>query len=676
MTCRHCFGEAPAEGPCPRCGHDSGRQPWRPPALAPGTELGGEYRLGRVLGKGGFGITYVALDVNLERRVAVKEFFPAAVAARGPDQTSVVATDEGLFGDWRQRFLDEARTLAWLEHANVVRVLRFFEAAGTAYMVMEFCEGESLAERLNRGGRMTPAEAVAVMGPILEALEAVHGLQPRPLIHRDVKPANIFLLAGGRPVLLDFGAARHASLGDDPKSLSVILTPGFAPYEQYSRTGAQGPWTDVYGAAATVCRMVTGETPPDAVDRMVEDRLRPLHETVPSIGPAFSQAVLRGLAVKPPDRPATARAFRSLLLAALQEDGRTGSADTVVVQAPTVVRPRTGVAPAAPPAVPPPRSATPPQPVAPAPDRPVPPPVPGPALRAPQAGVPVPAPPARVPPVAAVPAGRQQPPRKVGLVWLMALLVLAGTVVAIVFLIESANRKELAPAAAGSGAAASALPGAKFVRIPAGRFSMGSSAPASFDEEKPVHEVSLTRPFELQTTEVTQAQWRAVMGNNPSKFPEDDRPVEQVSWNDCQTFLRKLNEREPGRHYRLPTEAEWEYACRAGSAAERYGELGDTAWYARNAGGATHPVGQKRPNAWGLFDMLGNVWEWCADWYDDYPAVAVTDPPGPPSGSYRVIRGGGWNQDDRGVRATNRGNGGPNGAGADWGFRLARDPAP
>jgi len=152
----------------------------------------------------------------------------------------------------------------------------------------------------------------------------------------------------------------------------------------------------------------------------------------------------------------------------------------------------------------------------------------------------------------------------------------------------------------------------KFARIPAGSFDMGSDSKSAYDQS-PVHRVTIGRPFELQTTEVTQAQWVAVMGTNPSHFQGDDRPVERVSWNDAQQFIAKLNERDPGKNYRLPTEAEWEYACRAGTSEARYGEIERIAWYDANSNGQTHPVGTKEPNAWGLYDMLGNIQELCVD---------------------------------------------------------------
>ncbi len=186
-------------------------------------------------------------------------------------------------------------------------------------------------------------------------------------------------------------------------------------------------------------------------------------------------------------------------------------------------------------------------------------------------------------------------------------------------------------------------PAMKFVHLEPGIFTMGAP-PAEKDswiDEQP-HQVTLTRGFWIQTTEVTQWQWRWVMGTNRSWFRGDDRPVEMASWDDCQEFIRRLNQREPGKNYRLPTEAEWEYACRAGTRDSLYGERDEISWNSENAGSKTQPTGQRKPNAWGLYDMIGNVWEWCADRYGNYPAGPVTDPTGPKRGKARVLRGGSW----------------------------------
>jgi formylglycine-generating enzyme required for sulfatase activity len=237
--------------------------------------------------------------------------------------------------------------------------------------------------------------------------------------------------------------------------------------------------------------------------------------------------------------------------------------------------------------------------------------------------------------------------------------------------------------------------GMKFVLIPAGKFLMGSpeEEPGRSGDEGPQHPVSLTNAFYLGLTEVTQGQWRTIMDDNPSRFRGSDLPVENVSWDDCQEFLRRLNEREKTDRYRLPSEAEWEYACRAGSSTRfsfgedvgssatvdklRYyfgdqgGELDSYAWYGNVSGNQTHPVAQKKPNAWGLYDMHGNVAEWCADWYGPYPNSDVTDPTGPPQGTLRVLRGGSYGFDSWSVRSARRDSRPPQSRSDHYGLRVA-----
>ncbi len=240
--------------------------------------------------------------------------------------------------------------------------------------------------------------------------------------------------------------------------------------------------------------------------------------------------------------------------------------------------------------------------------------------------------------------------------------------------------------------------GMTFVRIPAGTFMMGSPTDEpGRDNNETLHQVTLTQDFYMMTTEVTQAQWQAVMGSNPSDFTAcgSDCPVETVSWNDAQDFIAALKSME-GRTYRLPTEAEWEYAARAGTTTAFYsGEITHTGsspvdpnldaigWYSGNSdvsytpnwsGLGTHPMAQKQLNAWGLYDMSGNVWEWVQDWYGGYPDGAVTDPAGPETGSYRVLRGGSWDRDARRCRSASRGYVAPSGRGHYFGFRLALSP--
>jgi formylglycine-generating enzyme required for sulfatase activity len=213
-----------------------------------------------------------------------------------------------------------------------------------------------------------------------------------------------------------------------------------------------------------------------------------------------------------------------------------------------------------------------------------------------------------------------------------------------------------------------------FALIRPGSFMMGSEK--GDDDEKPVHEVTITKPFYMGVYEVTQAQWKAVMGDNPSNFKGDDLPVESVSWEECQGFLEKLKGKVgEGMTCRLPTEAEWEYACRAGSKTEYCfgddeGPLGEYAWYRANSEQKTHAVGQKKPNAWGLYDMHGNVWEWCADGYKRYRRDAATDPKGPSEAAARVLRGGSWCDDAQYTRCAPRSGPGPEIRRRDYGFRV------
>jgi formylglycine-generating enzyme required for sulfatase activity len=227
--------------------------------------------------------------------------------------------------------------------------------------------------------------------------------------------------------------------------------------------------------------------------------------------------------------------------------------------------------------------------------------------------------------------------------------------------------------------------GLELVPIAAGTFTMGSPASEQgrFDDEGPQPRVTLSKGYWLGKTEVTQREWQAVMGNTPSNFKGDNLPVEQVSWTEAMEFCRKLTEREraagrlpEGYAYTLPTEAQWEYACRAGTSGDYAGNLDEMGWYGQNSGNKTHPVGQKKANGWGLHDMHGNVWEWCADWYGNYPGGSVTDPKGPVSGSGRVNRGGGWVYSAQDCRSAVRGRSGPGNRSKNLGFRLALAPSP
>lgn len=216
-------------------------------------------------------------------------------------------------------------------------------------------------------------------------------------------------------------------------------------------------------------------------------------------------------------------------------------------------------------------------------------------------------------------------------------------------------------------------PEIELVRIPSGSFMMGSNS-SVYDDEKPAHHVNINYSFYIGKFEITQSQWKAVMGKNPSYILDcgDDCPVEQVSWNDAQEFIRKLNNLQNDIEYRLPTEAEWEYAYRAGTTGDYYGSLNAIAWYDGNTGKSRkHSVGQQQPNAFGLYDMSGNVAEWCQDWYGTYPVGTVTNPTGAISGTYRVTRGGGWVDSSISLRSSARQSRVPSLRYSGLGFRVA-----
>jgi formylglycine-generating enzyme required for sulfatase activity len=216
----------------------------------------------------------------------------------------------------------------------------------------------------------------------------------------------------------------------------------------------------------------------------------------------------------------------------------------------------------------------------------------------------------------------------------------------------------------------------EFVLISPGTFLMGSHDGEA--REQPIHQVTISHPFYLGKYAVTNGQWEAVMGTNPSRFIGDLTPIANVSWEDAQEFIQRLNAKEGGALYRLPTEAEWEYACRAGSpTAYSFGDdpaqLGAYGWYLNNSDGKTSPVGQRTPNAWGLYDVHGNVFEWVQDWYGKYAREPVTDPHGPASGSHRVLRGGSWNADAGRCRSAYRRYTTPSDRFDNLGFRLLRE---
>ena len=272
-----------------------------------------EYELVRVLGSGGFGITYLGFDDNLDKAVAIKEYLPSDLATRTTDGSVApqASTFRGDFQEGLKRFLDEARTLARFDHRHIIKVHRRFEAHGTAYIVMEYAEGETLSELLKRKGTLTEAELKKILYPILDGLEVVHRAD---FLHRDIKPANIVLRdEDDLPVLLDFGAARQA-IGAKSRSIAAIVTSGYAPIEQYSEGGHQGPWTDIYALGAVCYRALTGRVPDLATDRVRHDPLVPVSQRCAGrVSGAFLSAIDAALAVDEGARPQSIGGWREML---------------------------------------------------------------------------------------------------------------------------------------------------------------------------------------------------------------------------------------------------------------------------------------------------------------------------------------------------------------------------
>lgn len=596
--------------------------------LTPNTILRERYRIIHQLGHGGMGAVYQAMDENLSCVVAVKETF--------------AVTDEQ-----RRAFRREAELLANLSHPALPRVTDHFTHGEGQFLVMQFVPGHDLAELLELREQPFPvAKVLDWADQLLDALEELHSSVP-PIIHRDIKPANLKVTPKGKILLLDFGLAKgfagQMSTADVDSQVKSVYgyTPNYAPLEQIRGAGTDAR-SDLYSLAATLWTLLTGKVPPDALSRLAEkdegnpDPLRPAHEINPQVPAALSSALNQALSVNRNHRPTTAAEFRKALHEALVAE----------IERPSL--PKQGTTVSAPASLPP---SSP----------------PGSTIKAPEPELPKPG--SERPHVATMRV--DSPPEvpscddasasstansvviedeKSGQLWKLILLIVAGVfVLAIVVAFQSGWR----PWARETGQKVTdPMPktrtnqtGIEFILIPPGSFMMGSTNGGV--TEQPVHQVTINYSFYMGKYEVTQAQWQAVMGNNPSNFKDcgGNCPVEQVSWDEAQKLIQRLNQTNDGYIYRLPTEAEWEYACRAGTTGDYAGNLSEMAWYSENSGNKTHAVGGKRPNDWGLADMHGNVWEWCEDWYHSSYDGAPSDGSAWLSGGerkYRVLRGGSW----------------------------------
>ena len=584
-------------------------------ALAAGTSLqGGRYVVERVLGQGGFGITYLCQHTGLGKQVAIKEFFFAQFCERQGDTSHVTVPTAGnreLVEKFRRKFVKEARLIAGkLSQApSVVNVSDVFDENGTSYYVMDYIEGRSLAEVLKKRGRLGEAEAIGIIEQVGKALAYVHSCG---INHLDIKPANIMISrTTGRAVLIDFGVAKQydATTGEATTTTPVGRTPGYAPLEQYSLSGVSSftPQSDIYSLGATLYKLVTGNTPPEAT-AMPKDAVLPYPEDVSA---PVRKAITAAMQSHKEDRPARVEDFLQLLHSQPKPKPspkpKPDDDTTDIEEKPKVI----------------------------------------------------------VADTEPKPVSEPEQPRRKWLPWVVGVAVAAIAFVAVMLLRPEQQHDilEATPTATDTEIIAeqqSNLPEIEMVYVSGGTFTMGATSEQGSDaysDEKPAHSVTLSGYY-IGKYEVTQELWKAVMGSNPSNFKGDNLPVENVSWNDVQEFLRKLNAMT-GKRYRLPTEAEWEFAARGGNSSRGYkysgsNSLGSVAWYYGNSGDRTHAVGTKSPNELGIYDMSGNVWEWCQDWYGSYSSSSQRNPKGPNSGSNRVLRGGSWSINARYCRVSRR----------------------
>ncbi|MBF0447232.1 MAG: SUMF1/EgtB/PvdO family nonheme iron enzyme [Magnetococcales bacterium] len=627
-------------------------------ALPPGSKLLW-FEILDVLGKGGFGITYLGRDTNQDQLVAIKEYLPGAFASRTearevrPNSPSDAKTFEwGL-----ERFLKEAQTLARFKHPAIVRVVSFFRNSNTAYMVMDYVEGEGLDSILKKRKTLPEPELKEILPSLLDGLEVLHDAN---YIHRDLKPPNIHIRKDGTPIILDFGSARQSVAGQGDEMTS-LLSLGYSPFEQYDSSGErQGPWSDIYAMSGVLYRCITGKKPPDAAMR-IASRLRNQEDpmrTAQFMGQgrysdSFLKAIDDGLQVMETDRPQSVGEWRYGLL---------GIKKAAIQESPTVIKGRTGLV----------RTGT--------------------DLKKRKKS-------SWRSFIASVNEFGQEVKNREEVLTAQHQTDKAAPVpiktmtppVQTVFPVDPpVSAPPSTPSAASFGQKPvsnqiDSLTSLEFIWVPGGTFQMGSqpSEPGRDADEGPVHEVCLDG-FWMSKFPITWEVWRQVMGNYPpDQFqPEKAKhPVESIRWEDIRKFLTRFSNMGSGLHrYRLPTEAEWEYAARSGTQTifpfKGGGRaLEEHAWYKGNSQKCTHPVGEKQPNPWGFHDMLGNVWEWVEDWYGAtfYENSPIKNPSRAGDvGKNRIVRGGSWASSAKDCRPTNRQPVSPRMCNNMVGFRIIR----
>ena len=555
----------------------------------------GKYTIERVIGCGGFGITYFVRHNDLGNYFAIKEFFISAYCMRNSSRKTVMlqGIDSAVYDKYRQKFIEEAQILARLDHPNIVKVIDIFPENNTAYIVMPFVEGQTLQQIIDTKGKLEYETAVNYIAQLSEAVDYIH---QRDILHRDIKPDNIIITPDNKAVLIDFGSAREF-IHNKTQQHTTIFTQGYAPLEQYSSHSKKGSFSDIYSLGATFYFALTGQKPIDATLRTMEIMPEPktLHPSIPN---EANRTIMKAMRLKPEERQQSIKEFMADLLN-VEKEKETIRLSSIV---------------------------------------------------------------------------------KYFLMGTGAVVIVLLLVIIIKDAIEKQQQQnERITRVEEEKRQREVLVkklNIEMVYVQGGKFTMGCTSEQGgdcVDFEKPAHQVTVSS-FYIGKHEVTQAQWEAITDTNPSSFKGNSLPVERVSWDDVQEFIRILN-KNTGKNYRLPTEAEWEYACRGGVRTKYSGSnsIDNVAWYRDNSDNTTHPVGTKSPNALGIFDMSGNVWEWCNDWYGEYNNQPQTNPRGPSSGPGRVLRGGSWFNYATLVRLSYRFNYVSDHRGFNLGFRLACD---
>ncbi len=703
----------PSDPSHPTAALGEGGTQWQPrpmgatPTTADGIQVPG-YEIQGELGRGGMGVVYLATHV-LMKRPEVLKVVNKALLDGSPDMA--------------ERFLREIQAAARLDHENVVKAHSALRVGDLLVFAMEYVEGEDLAKLVRRQGPLPVAHACHYVSQAAMGLQHAH---EKGMVHRDIKPHNLILTRRGKRhvvKILDFGLAK-AVRGEETvtyltASGAVLGTPAFMAPEQAQDAASADIRTDIYSLGCTLYFLLTGAPPFAgnsyfALMKAHESAEAPSLSQLRAAAPAELAAVAAKMLAKAPARRyqqpiEVAKALAPIIKATAQSPPKEKPSAPPLAKAvgPLLVSPSLW-------------------------DKPTVPPVLTPVL--------TPRPPREAETATVVPPPRPRPPSRPahktpirllgGVVAVLVLFAVCAGGASLFFLprwITTGNPQlpglpstwappSLLDCNNGVGAAdvkrAQAAwakylgrqvdeedeiaPGVtmKFVLVPPGKFQMGSpKGEQDRSDDEVQHEVELTRPFYLAVNDVTQAQYEAVTGENPSKFKGSDLPVETVRATEADDFARKLTERaKSGLSYRLPTEAEWEYSCRGGHPSSLPFGIGDgTSLSSLQAnfngthpyGGAapgpdlekTTPVGTYEANALGLYDMQGNVWQWCADNYGDYPMEKVTDPKGPATGLSRVLRGGGWGDYAGYCRAAFRSRGTPGFRYNVLGFRLARVPS-